>query len=120
MAYDWPGNVRELENLVQRMVVLKGKGEIEVRDLPPKFFLSKAGGVGFNGRTASSQNPDSFMNFELPADGVDLKALVNTFEDHLLRQALQRTNGNKNKASELLRMNRTTLVEKLKKKQVNV
>jgi DNA-binding NtrC family response regulator len=120
MGYEWPGNVRELENLVQRMVVLKGKGEIEVRDLPPKFFLSKSNGGGFGARASAAASQDSFLNFELPADGVDLKALVNNFEDHLLRQALQRTNGNKNKASELLRMNRTTLVEKLKKKQVSV
>jgi DNA-binding NtrC family response regulator len=122
MAYDWPGNVRELENLVQRMVILKGSGEIEVRDLPQKFFSNKSG----NGHAmamaqkAAATGLDSFLNFELPESGVDLKALVNSFEDHLLKQALQRTGGNKNKASELLRMNRTTLVEKLKKKQVSV
>jgi DNA-binding NtrC family response regulator len=119
MAYEWPGNVRELENLVQRMVVLKGKGEIEVRDLPPKFFVNRSGSASHVER-AHGAGPESFLNFELPEDGVDLKALVNSFEDHLLKQALQRTQGNKNKASELLRMNRTTLVEKLKKKQVNI
>ncbi|MGE3261720.1 MAG: sigma-54-dependent transcriptional regulator [Bacteriovoracia bacterium] len=119
MAYDWPGNVRELENLVQRMVVLKHAGEIEVKDLPQKFFVSKAGAAVFAAQ-AVAQGIDDFLNFELPQDGVDLKALVNSFEDHLLRQALQRTNGNKNKASELLRMNRTTLVEKIKKKQLSL
>jgi DNA-binding NtrC family response regulator len=120
MAYEWPGNVRELENLVQRMVVLKGKGEIEVRDLPPKFFINRPASAMAIERNAGAAGPESFLNFELPEDGVDLKALVNSFEDHLLKQALQRTQGNKNKASELLRMNRTTLVEKLKKKQVNI
>jgi DNA-binding NtrC family response regulator len=119
MAYEWPGNVRELENLVQRMVVLKGRGEIEVRDLPQKFFLSKQGSAVFAAQTIA-QGVEDFLNFELPQDGVDLKALVNSFEDHLLKQALQRTGGNKNKASELLKMNRTTLVEKLKKKQLSV
>ncbi|MGZ3713207.1 MAG: sigma-54-dependent transcriptional regulator [Bdellovibrionota bacterium] len=119
MAYDWPGNVRELENLVQRMVVLKHAGEIEVKDLPQKFFVSKAGAAVIAAH-AVAQGLDDFLNFQLPQDGVDLKALVNSFEDHLLRQALQRTNGNKNKASELLRMNRTTLVEKIKKKQLSL
>jgi DNA-binding NtrC family response regulator len=119
MAYEWPGNVRELENLVQRMVVLKGKGEIGVKDLPAKFFLSRQGGAAYSA-SAAPIGLNSIMNFQLPEDGVDLKALVHTFEDHLLRQALQRTNGNKNKASELLRMNRTTLVEKLKKKQMGI
>ncbi|RYZ94106.1 MAG: sigma-54-dependent Fis family transcriptional regulator, partial [Proteobacteria bacterium] len=122
MAYDWPGNVRELENLVQRMVILKQKGEIDVRDLPTKFFSNR--GVQTNAllhaQKAAAIGMDSFLNFELPESGVDLKALVNSFEDHLLKQALTRTGGNKNKASELLRMNRTTLVEKLKKKQVSL
>lgn len=117
MGYDWPGNVRELENLVQRMVILKSRGNIEIKDLPSKFFQSK-GGIGI--AAANPLGLDSLMNFEIPNEGVDLKALVNTFEDHLLKQALLRTNGNKNKASELLRMNRTTLVEKLKKKQLSL
>ena len=123
MAYDWPGNVRELENLVQRMVVLKGKGEVSVRDLPSKFFSGGSGSPGIlahNIDTRMDQGAPKFLNFELPPEGVDLKALVNSFEDHLLKQALMRTNGNKNKASELLKMNRTTLVEKLKKKQVSL
>jgi DNA-binding NtrC family response regulator len=117
MAYEWPGNVRELENFVQRMVILKNSGEIETKDLPQKFFLNRPGAPAY---PASVRNPEDFLSFELPEDGVDLKALVNSFEDHLLKQALQRTNGNKNKASELLKMNRTTLVEKLKKKQLSL
>jgi DNA-binding NtrC family response regulator len=119
MSYEWPGNVRELENLVQRMVILKGKGEIETRDLPPKFFLSRPGAAASMASDIIS-SAGNFLDFELPEGGVDLKAVVSSFEDHLLKQALQRTNGNKNKASELLRMNRTTLVEKLKKRQMSV
>lgn len=125
MGYDWPGNVRELENLVQRVVVIKQKGEIDIRDLPQKFFQRRAGAASAAVGASLQNIPspgllDNFLNFELPADGVDLKALVNNFEDHLLKQALERTQGNKNKASELLRMNRTTLVEKLKKKQLSL
>lgn len=118
MGYEWPGNVRELENLIQRMVILKGKGNLELRDLPQKFFNSKAQGAAANASVI--MGIDTMMNFALPDEGVDLKTLVSNFEDHLLKQALQRTNGNKNKASELLKMNRTTLVEKLKKKQLSV
>ena len=111
MAYDWPGNVRELENLVQRLVILKRSGEIELKDLPPKLYGQKQ-------RVASGLY--QFMDFELPESGIDFKSIVNSFEDHLLREALRRTNGNRNKASELLQMNRTTLVEKLKKKQLSL
>ena len=52
----------------------------------------------------------------LPQTGLDLKAIVDAFENHLVDQALARTSGNKNRASELLMMNRTTLVEKLRKR----
>jgi transcriptional regulator with PAS, ATPase and Fis domain len=35
--YDWPGNVRELENVMERSVILKGAGLIDVADLPDKI-----------------------------------------------------------------------------------
>jgi DNA-binding NtrC family response regulator len=56
-------------------------------------------------------------DFELPPDGIDLREAVQAFEMSLIDQALARTGGNKNQASMLLRMNRTTLVEKLRKRQ---
>ncbi len=56
----------------------------------------------------------------LPDEGIDLRAAVEEFESHLIRQALQKTGGNKNKAAQLLRLNRTTLVEMVKRKRLNV
>lgn len=55
--------------------------------------------------------------FRLPAEGIDLRGAVENFEHSLIEQALERTNGNKNQASRLLGMNRTTLVEKLRKRK---
>jgi DNA-binding NtrC family response regulator len=52
----------------------------------------------------------------LPAQGIDLRAALERFESAMLRQALERTRGNKNRAAALLKLNRTTLVEKLKKR----
>ncbi|MBU6376467.1 MAG: hypothetical protein KGQ59_10760, partial [Bdellovibrionales bacterium] len=57
-----------------------------------------------------------FPRMVLPTSGLDLKAIVDAFENHLVDQALARTGNNKNRASELLQMNRTTLVEKLRKR----
>jgi DNA-binding protein Fis len=54
----------------------------------------------------------------LPPNGVDLRLLLAQLEDRLIEQALQRTGGNKNRAAELLGMNRTTLVEKLRRRTV--
>jgi DNA-binding NtrC family response regulator len=53
----------------------------------------------------------------LPEEGLDLRAAVEAFEMGLIDQALERTGGNKNQASILLGMNRTTLVEKLRKRR---
>src|SRR5690606_3641896 len=38
MAYDWPGNVRELENIIERLIILRGGNEILPEDLPAKIF----------------------------------------------------------------------------------
>ncbi len=113
MAYDWPGNVRELENLMERLVILKGQGSVDLGDLPHRIFQKYA-----EGRPAGvgALSEWEFPRMILPNSGLDLKAIVSAFENHLVDQALARTNGNKNRASELLNMNRTTLVEKLRKR----
>ncbi len=105
MTYNWPGNVRELENLMERLVILKGGSVIRASDLPAKFlehFPSRA------------QNYESLI--KLPEDGVDFKKIISDIEDSLIMQALEKTGGNKNQASKLLCLNRTTLIEKMKKK----
>lgn len=105
ITYEWPGNVRELENLIERLVILKGGNQIKVSDLPAKFLKM------------APQNLDSYKSvISLPNEGVDLKQLLSDIEDSLINQALEVTGGNKNQASKLLSMNRTTLIEKMKKK----
>jgi transcriptional regulator with PAS, ATPase and Fis domain len=104
--YSWPGNVRELENMIERIVILKGSGMITRSDLPEKFTRSFA-----NGKVPSVDVPD---------EGLDFDAVVQTFEKQLLTKALEKTQGVKSRAAELLHMNRTTLVEKVKKLQLEV
>lgn len=114
MAYDWPGNIRELENLIERMVILKQGGAIELAEIPQQIFSSFAASKGSD--SAAPVAEWEYPRMMLPIEGLDLKNVVSAFENHLVDQALARTHGNKNKASELLRMNRTTLVEKLRKR----
>jgi len=113
MAYDWPGNVRELENLMERLVILKGQGTVDLGDLPHRIFQRYAEGRPAG---AGALSEWEFPRMVLPNTGVDLKNIVAAFENHLIDQALARTGNNKNRASELLQMNRTTLVEKLRKR----
>jgi two-component system, NtrC family, response regulator AtoC len=101
-TYDWPGNVRQLENTVERLVLLAGNRTVGLEDLPPNL----------RGDVVDV----SAGSLDLPPTGVDLRMLLAHLEERLIDQALQRTNGNKNRAAELLGMNRTTLVEKLRRR----
>jgi len=103
-AHDWPGNVRELENLIERLVIVAGQRAVTVRDLP--------GHLRFETLDLDAGALD------LPLGGVDLRVLLAELEDRLIGQALARTGGNRNRAAELLGLNRTTLVEKLRRRNV--
>jgi DNA-binding NtrC family response regulator len=98
--YAWPGNVRELEGLTERLVILKQEGWIEEDDLPRPI---RAGG----GET---------VRIPLVPGGMDLRALIDSIETDLIRQALESTQWNKNRAAQLLQVKRTTLVEKIRAK----
>jgi DNA-binding NtrC family response regulator len=102
MAYGWPGNVRQLENTIERALAMSGgRAEIDVAELPPDL-----------------QGPDDAGAkplLDLPAEGVDLPALVTQIEKDMIDRALARTEQNKGAAARLLGLKRTTLVEKLKR-----
>jgi DNA-binding NtrC family response regulator len=104
LNYNWPGNVRELENLIERLVILKGGSVIMPEDLPNSLY-----------QVNSHQILDYKKVLTLPEKGLDLKKLMTEIEESLINQALERTGGNKNKAAQLLQLNRTTLIEKLKR-----
>lgn len=106
VSYPWPGNIRELENLVERLIILKGNGTICPDDLPEKFI-------------SHTLNNEGALHITLPETGVNLKDVVEAFENNLILQAMQKAQGVKNKAAQLLSLNRTTLVEKLKKKKLD-
>lgn len=102
--YPWPGNIRELENLVERLAILKGQGTIELHDLPVKYQTGAA-------PVAASPEPVPDLPEEL-----DFNSAVDQFENRLILRALEKTGWNRNQAAILLKLNRTTLVEKIKKK----
>ncbi len=106
-TYAWPGNIRELENVVERLVIVKGSGSLGLGDLPPAI------------RNPRDVTPLSTPMPELPKDGTDLRAMLEAVEERMIGEALERTGGNKNRAAELLGLNRTTLVEKLRRKRVS-
>jgi transcriptional regulator with PAS, ATPase and Fis domain len=115
-AYEWPGNIRELRNVVERMVILRGEGELLYEDLPERFLKK----VITNLPIPAPSEPDGTPNhFALPSNGLNLKAAVLAYEVSLIKQALHQTSGNKNQAAQLLHINRTTLVEKIKRLKIS-
>lgn len=104
MAYNWPGNVRELQNLIEMLVVMKEEGEIHVDDLPIKIR-----GVSGENNTGSRET------IVFSEEGIDFNDQVSLLEKELLQKALKMSGGVKNRAAKLLNLNRTTLVEKLKR-----
>ncbi|NGZ07851.1 MAG: sigma-54-dependent Fis family transcriptional regulator [Nitrospira sp. LK70] len=105
--YDWPGNIRELENMVERLVVLKKDGLLSLGDLPEKISR----------RPPSPELTEQFIRFG--EDGINLSREVEQYEKHLIMEALRKANGVTSRAAQLLHLNRTTLVEKLKRKGVD-
>ena len=107
-SYNWPGNVRELEKLVNELAISGNKKVVRAEDLPTKLLQYKPQKIKIDERDKI------FVN--LPPKGIDLKKTLNEIENGLIFQALKLTAGNKNQASKLLNINRTTLIEKMKKK----
>jgi transcriptional regulator with GAF, ATPase, and Fis domain len=103
-TYSWPGNIRELENLVERIAILSD-GDVIGIDQIPDFV-----------RAAQPTQIATLEDFVLPSFGVDFNALVDNYANKLIATALSQTGGNKKAAAKLLGLNRTTLVEKIKKK----
>ena len=114
-AQPWPGNVRELENFVQGLMVIVGRGEITEEHIISRLREQEA--VGLIGRHAE-HGAIGTMALDFPDDGIDMVARLADYESKLIQEALRRSNGNKSKAARLLGLNRTTLVEKLKRKNV--
>jgi DNA-binding NtrC family response regulator len=102
--YDWPGNVRELENMVERLVIMSATDTIEVNDLPGQVRTPSA-------RLAAVAAAATGK----PSDHIDLADTLSRIEATLIGRAMKAANGNKTRAAEALGLNRTTLIDKLKR-----
>lgn len=99
--YEWPGNVRELENVIERTVALTDGDHITMDDLPSN--IAKANG-GLEGSPA-----------KVTERGLDLVKTINDMERKMISEALVLADGVKARAAAILHLNRTTLVEKMRR-----
>ncbi len=113
LAYDWPGNVRELRNVLERAAVLaETPGLIAPCDLPPAIAENAGGAVPMGSNIAG----DPGRPWDFDAEGTDFYAEMEEFERKMIGRALQLAEGSKREAARLLQVNRTTLLEKLKRR----
>ena len=93
-----------MENLVERLVVLNEDGIIRPTELPDYIIHN------------TTPQHQTTAPVSLPSDGVDLDGFLEKIENGFIQQALERSRGNKTLAAELLNLNRTTFIERLRKK----
>ena len=131
----WCGNVRELENLVQHMAILFSGKRIHPHHLPTKLtvHLGTDSDLPVSPNQLNQSENDIVAEraalFSLsspPTPSVDFQNgpinfndLINEFETDLIIKALKFTSGNKKEASRMLCLKRTTLLEKIKKKEID-
>ncbi|TXR53399.1 sigma-54 dependent transcriptional regulator [Reinekea thalattae] len=128
IQYEWPGNVREMANLVERLVIMHPYGVIGVQELPLKYrqidddmeeetLLPKS-----LMESLAEHHPESTVDgipAQLPVNGIDLKEYLTELEKNLIQQALDDAQGVVARAAEKLHIRRTTLVEKMRKYNIN-
>ena len=146
--YSWPGNVRELGNLAERLSILFPGEIVDYADLPPKYQVvlddsaslivvesiehneTLDDSVSLNETQVETLNHEIVLDQEndedkavntIPNldDGIDLKSYLVDMEVKLIQKALDQTEGNVSQAAKLLQTNRTTLVEKIRKYELN-
>ena len=109
VSYSFPGNVRQLQNSMERAAVFSGiGGEILVEHLPEEIKVQASS-------LPASSSASTVVPTSIPDEGMDFSGFVSQVERELLLQTLNKTGGNKMQAAKLLNMKRTTLVEKIKR-----
>ncbi|MBL9020356.1 MAG: sigma 54-interacting transcriptional regulator [Myxococcales bacterium] len=107
LAYHWPGNVRELAHLIERAVLLSRRPRLAAGDISLPAPQPKA---------KLARGTETMAAIARPApEALDLKAALENLERDLIDRALAKAGGNRTEAAALLGLNRTTLVEKLRK-----
>ncbi|MGB2688119.1 MAG: sigma-54 dependent transcriptional regulator [Desulfobacterales bacterium] len=104
LSYDWPGNVRELENVIKRLTILSEGPVVSFDDLPENMQ-----------NVSGSRHPDNEVIID---NELNLNEAVQDYEKRIILEALEKTNWVKSKAAKLLNINRTTLVAKIKKQNI--
>ncbi len=109
MRYNWPGNIRELKNIIKRIIVLSDGDIIDVDDIPE--YMKEDIEI--------EDDRWRLKNMKPIENGMGLNEAVREFEKRLIMEALENSNGITSRAAKILKINRTTLIEKIKKQKID-
>ncbi len=99
--YSWPGNIRQLENVIEGALIMAKGTTIHTTDLPKSFNVRES-------------KPDHTLS-----ESTSLKDGLKSPEKEMILAALRAAAGNRSKAADKLKINRTTLYNKMKKYGIN-
>lgn len=112
--YDWPGNVRELENLIKRLIILCENPVVALTDLPEHFYTGDDVDI-----SDAADTPTVKGELPMLENDMNLADAVKAYETRMISHALEKSDGVKAKAARMLKIKRTTLVEKIKKHNIS-
>ena len=129
IEYDWPGNIRELSNLMQRVSVLFPGETVNLSSMPPAMLpaglqhLVPDNEIAAEPAAAGYEEDNSYMDIVMSAKGVSaiggadlsLKETLNSVEKEMISRALREVDGNVSMCARVLKVQRTTLIDRLKK-----
>ena len=127
--YEWPGNIRELSNLMQRLSVLYPGEKVDLQAVPAAMLpsgiqhLVDDATINHSAGSKADEADNSYMDIVMSAKGVSaiggpdlsLKETLNSVEKDMIGRALKEVDGNVSMCARILKVQRTTLIERIKK-----
>ena len=110
--YDWPGNVRQLENVCYWLTLMSPSQSVKVQDLPSEVKEFEITDIPSSSWEDGMQN--WLKNVSMNIDSGLSEIAITKIEKMLIRTALEKSNGRKNDAAQILGWGRNTLSKKMK------
>lgn len=114
-SHQLPGNVRELENLVERLAILYPGETITNSKLPARYRLDQSKSSSEDESAVLSEPMSPIPVLSSDQEVIDLKQYLSNMEKTAIENALKESSWVVTKAAKMLSLQRTTLVEKIKK-----
>ncbi len=111
--YTWPGNIRQLYNALEFAMIV-GRQRMILPEHLPEYVMNE---ISQELHGATAKVLQTVRSIQLPENGINLKAVVQTLEDTIVQQALRKCSGNLSQAAQLLGISRDQMRVRVQRKQ---